>query len=113
MSRFGSITSSDSINTNVMSSPTPGATINLDASTAVLFKWTAGQNETVNVTAGQETGRIITLQIANDATPRTITFGTGTSAGGVIIGTSLTTSTIVLQSDGTTFYELTRKLALV
>lgn len=109
---FSSVLSTWDVTRNVSASPTPAATINLDASTANVFKWTAGENETVNVTAGQLAGRVMTLMIANDALARTITFGTGFVSLGVIVGTALKTSVSVFQSDGTSFYELSRTLGL-
>lgn len=112
MTRFGSILTSSDINVNASASPTPGATINIDASIANLFKWTAGENETVNITSGQQAGRVITLMITNDALARTITLGTGIVSVGVIVGTALKTAVVVLQSDGTSFYELSRTLGL-
>lgn len=112
MPAFGSILSTSDVNVNTSSAPTPGATINLDAAVGNLFKWTAGENETVNVTAGQQAGRVITLMITNDAVIRTITLGTGIVSVGVIVGTALKTAVVVLQSDGTNFYELSRTLGL-
>lgn len=112
MPALGTILSTADIDRNTSSAPTPGATINLDASTAKLFKWTAGENETVNITAGQQAGRVITLMIVNDAVIRTITLGTGIVSTGTIVGTALKTAVCVLQSDGTNYYELSRTLGL-
>lgn len=112
MTTFGTILTTADVTRNVSSAPTPGGTINLDASTGNVFKWTAGENETVNVTAGQQAGRVITLMITNDAVIRTITLGTGIVSVGAIIGTALKTAMVVLQSDGNSFYELSRTLGL-
>ena len=112
MTALGTILSTADVDRNTSSSPTPGGTINLDASSAKLFKWTASENETVNITAGQQAGRVITLMIVNDALARTVTLGTGLVSTGVIIGTALKTSVAVFQSDGTNFYELSRTLGL-
>lgn len=112
MPNFGTVNSASDVNKNASSSPTPSATINLDASTANVFKWTAGENETINITAGQQAGRVITLMILNDAIIRTITLGTGIVSLGTIVGTALKTGVVVLQSDGTSFYELSRTLGL-
>lgn len=112
MSALGTILSTAEVGVAASSSPTPGATINIDASTANLFKWTAGENETVNITAGQKAGRVITFMIVNDAVIRTITLGTGIVSAGTIVGTALKTSVSVFQSDGTNFYELSRTLGL-
>lgn len=112
MSAFGAINSASEISVAASASPTPGATVSIDAATANLFKWTAGENETVNITAGQKAGRVITLMIVNDAVIRTITLGTGIVSTGVVVGTALKTALVVLQSDGTNFYELSRTLGL-
>lgn len=112
MPAFGTILTTSDVNVNASVSPTPGSTINLNAASGNIFKWTAGENETVNVTAGQQAGRVITLMIANDAVIRTITLGTGIVSAGVIVGTALKTGVVVLQSDGTSYYELSRTLGL-
>lgn len=112
MAIFGTISTTSEVGVESLASPTPGATINLDASSDNLFKWTAGENETVNITAGQKAGRVITLMITNDALVRTITLGTGIVSVGTIVGTALKTAVCVLQSDGTNFYELSRTLGL-
>lgn len=112
MSVFGTILSTAEVRVDVSASPTPSATISIDASTANLFKWTAGENETINITAGQKAGRVITFMITNDAIIRTITLGTGIVSIGTIVGTALKTAVVVLQSDGTNFYELSRTLGL-
>lgn len=112
MAALGTILSTADVNKNASSAPTPGATINLDASVANLFQWTAGENEAVNITAGQQAGRVITFMITNDAIARTITLGTGILSVGVIVGTGLKTAVVVLQSNGTNFLELSRTLGL-
>lgn len=112
MSAFGTINSTSEVRVDVSAVPTPGATVSVDASTANLFKWTAGENETINITAGQKAGRVITFMITNDAIIRTITLGTGIVSLGAIVGTALKTAVVVLQSDGTSFYELSRTLGL-
>ena len=112
MAALGTILSTADVDKNSSTGPTPGATININAAVANLYKWTAGETETVNVTAGQQAGRVITFMIVNDAVIRTITFGTGIVSVGVVVGTALKTAVIVLQSDGTNFYELSRTLGL-
>ena len=112
MAALGTILSTQDVDKNASSSPTPGATVSIDASLGNLFKWTSGEAETVNITAGQQAGRVITLMITNDAIARTITLGTGIVSTGVVIGTALKTEMILLQSDGTSFYELSRTLVL-
>lgn len=112
MSALGTINSTSEVRVELSANPTPGAAISIDASSANLFKWTAGETETVNVIAGQKAGRVITLMITNDAIIRTITLGTGIVSVGAIVGTALKTAVVVLQSDGTNFYELSRTLGL-
>lgn len=112
MSVFGAINSASEVRVDSSTAPTPGAAVSIDASTASLFKWTAGENETINITAGQKAGRVITFMITNDAVIRTLTLGTGIVSTGVVVGTALKTAVIVLQSDGTNYYELSRTLGL-
>lgn len=112
MAALGTISTISEVGVQASASPTPGATVNIDASTANIFTWTAGENETVNVTAGQQAGRVITFMITNDAVIRTITLGTGVVSLGTIVGTALKTAVVVLQSNGTSFYELSRTLGL-
>lgn len=112
MARFGAISSPIDLDCNVMVSPAPGATVTIDPTTGCLFKWTAGENETVNISGTQVAGQKITFMITNDALARTITMGTGTVSLGVIVGTALKTAVAVFQSDGTNFYELSRTLGL-
>lgn len=112
MPAFGAILSTQDLSKNASSSPTPGATVSIDATLGNLFKWTAGENESINITAGQQAGRVITLMVTNDALARTLTMGTGIVSLGVIVGTALKTAVVVLQSDGTNFYELSRTLGL-
>lgn len=96
----------------ILSSPTPGATVTLTLVDGVeLYKWTAGEAETVNCSGTQKIGQTITCQIL-DSGGRTITFGTGFKASDTIAGTNGKTATITFRSDGTNFYELSRTLAI-
>jgi len=112
MATLGSILSTQDLGKNGSTSPTPGATVAIDATLGNLFKWTAGENEVVTISGGQQAGRVITLMIVNDAVVRTITMSTGIVSLGVVVGTALKTAVVVLQSDGTSFYELSRTLGL-
>jgi hypothetical protein len=112
MSLLGAILSTAEVTVAAAGTPTPSGTISIDASTGNLFKWTAGETETVNISAGQKAGRVITLMVTNDAIIRTITLGTGIVSIGAVVGTALKTAVVVLQSDGTNFYELSRTLGL-
>ena len=112
MALLGAILSTQDMSKNASSAATPGATVSIDATLGNLFTWTAGENETVNITAGQQAGRVITFMITNDAVARTITLGTGITSTGIIVGTGLKTAVVVLQSNGTSFFELSRTLGL-
>lgn len=50
--------------------------------------------------------------LANDASARTITFGTNILAGGNLVGTINKTAIVEFISDGTTLYEVARKTGL-
>lgn len=93
----------------------PGAIVTLTIASDVmqiLATWTAGETETVNLSGTQREGTILTLMITNDALARTITLATGMTSIGVVVGTALKTAIVVMQSNGTTFYELSRTLGL-
>lgn len=112
MSRLGAIISNTDLDSNAMVAATPGAIVTIDCTTGNLFVWTAGENETVNITGTQKAGQKITFMITNDALARTITMGTGIVSFGVIVGTALKTAVAVFQSNGTNFLELSRTLGL-
>lgn len=112
MAALGTILSTADVDKNGSSAPTPGAAVSINATLGNLFKWTAGENETISISGGQQAGRVITLMVTNDAIARTLTLGTGIVSVGVIVGTGLKTAVVVLQSDGTNFYELSRTLGL-
>ena len=50
--------------------------------------------------------------ISNDATPRTVTFGTNFLTTGTLVGTANKTAVIAFLSDGFTLYELSRTTGL-
>lgn len=94
---------------------TPDATVTITFNnefTHTIASWTAGETETVNLSGTQKVGMLLTLMVTNDALARTITLGTGMTSIGVIVGTALKTAIVVLQSNGTTFFELSRTLGL-
>lgn len=94
---------------------TPGATVTItfdNTFTQTIVSWTAGETETVNLSGTQKAGMFLILMITNDALARTITLGTGMTSTGVIVGTALKTAIVVMLSNGTTFYELSRTLGL-
>lgn len=112
MALLGAILSTQSIPRNNTTALTPATTISLDVTLSTLYTWTAGQNATVNATGSQVAGQIIVLRITNDATPRTITFGTGFLAASVLVGTISKSATIHFVSDGTSLFELGRATVL-
>lgn len=112
MAKLGAILSTTDLDTNALVSPTPGGTVTVVCTAGNLFKWTAGETETVNISGTQTAGQKITFMVTNDALARTITMGTGIVSTGVIIGTALKTAVAVFQSDGTNFYELSRTLGM-
>lgn len=77
------------------------------------FYWTAGQNETVDLSGAHPRGKEIVFEITNDGTlARVITFGTGLLALGTLTGIILKTSIVRFISNGSTFRELGRTVGL-
>lgn len=96
----------------ILGAPTPGATVAITISTgAKTFKWTAGEDETVNISGTQLAGQEITCQILDSGT-RTITFGTGFKAAATVVGVNGKTATVTFRSDGTNFYEIGRAVEI-
>jgi hypothetical protein len=112
MPKFGAISSTADLDINTVVNPTPGAVVTINPALGNLFKWTAGENETINISGVHSAGQKITLMITNDALARTLTLGTGFVSLGVIVGTALKTAIVIFQSDGTNLYELSRTLGL-
>lgn len=114
MAKLGAILSTSDIGVpGSLVSPTPGATVTITVTAGAVFKWTSGENETVNASGTQIAGQMVTLIITNDATlARTITLGTGFASAGVLIGTTLKTAVLNFVSDGTTLWEMSRTAAL-
>jgi len=92
--------------------PTPGATVTITIDPTVreaIATWTAGENETVNISGTPQDGARLTLLVNNDASLiRTITLSTGVSVSAVIIGTVSKKSTVSLIAYNGTFYETGR-----
>lgn len=89
---------------------TPGTTVALTITTGGMASWTAAQDETINLTGTQVDGKQLMLRILNDATPRTITFGTGFTTGTAqLVGQASKKAILVFVSNGTTFDEVSRK----
>ena len=112
MPALGSILTTQSIGTNSSSALTPGTTVTLTVTTSKIYTDAAAQNQTINCTGTQVAGQEIILIISNDATPRTITFGTGFRAASTLVGTANKAATIHFVSDGTSFFEVARALVL-
>ncbi len=113
MPTLGSILSTSNLPTAVAVAATPGATVAVDIDAGDVFHWTAGENETVNVTGTHAIWRKITFIILNDGTlPRVITFGTGIRSLGVVTGVASKISTIEFISNGTDMIEVARAVAI-
>lgn len=96
----------------ILGSPTPGTTVAIDLTVdAKVYKWTASQDETVNISGTQLAGQEITCQILDSGT-RTITFGTGFKAAATVVGVNGKTATVTFRSDGTNFYEVGRAVEI-
>jgi hypothetical protein len=96
-------------------SPTEAATMSIDPTIAPIFRWTPTQAETVNVTSGGKPGQrmtwiIDTAGVASfNVTPGTNTRSTGALATGT---TAARRFTLVFESDGITWNELSRTAAM-
>lgn len=113
MPKHGSILASADVNSSSdQISVTPGATISIDVTLGNAAKWTAGQNETINLTGAQFIGQRLLLLIASDASIRTITFGTGFKANIALVTVASKLYVIEFISDGVAFLELARSVAL-
>lgn len=115
MAVFGTVISTDHI---VIAGPpsaeTPGATVTINLATRARVRtWTAGQDETVNLTGTQASGDLLILIITNDATTgRTITLGTGFVSSGAVVGVTSKVSILTFVSNGTNYYELARTVGI-
>jgi hypothetical protein len=65
-------------------------------------------NSTFNATDGGVGGQEMKFIINNDATARTITFGTNFRSSGTLTGVASKASTICFVSDGTSWFETSR-----
>jgi len=100
------------VNDQVGADATPGATVALDLSAAQIFRWTAGEAETINLSNVPAAGNPMVLLITNDDTARTITFGTGFTAVPPLIGTAGKTALLRFVSDGTNMVMTSRTTGL-
>lgn len=112
MPALGTILSTADVPASTIPTVTPGATPALTAPSGrsiIIWAWTAGEAETLNLTGTPALGATAYMIITNDAIARLITFGTGfTAQAGTLLGTSNKKSIIVWISDGTTFIEVSR-----
>lgn len=99
--------------TGVLTSPVAGGTVTIDLTTgARVYKWTAGEDETVNASGKQLAGMRVVCVITSDASIRTITFGTGFKATATFATTASKTGTVSFISDGTSLWETGRSEAI-
>lgn len=112
MGVLGATTSTANIGPWAVTALTPGTTVTLTVTQGPVFTETAAQNQTINASGTQVAGQRIILIITNDATPRTITFGTGFRAVSTLVGTANKAATISFVSDGTSLFETSRALVL-
>jgi hypothetical protein len=114
MTLIGSVLSTSDIAVPLQSSPTPGATVSVVLANGTLFSWTAGENETVNVTlTGGVVGASYFFKITNDGVvPRTITMGTNITSSGAIVGTVSKIAVVHFVYDGSRLIEASRTLGL-
>lgn len=91
--------------------PTPGTTVTIAIDTSArlnLALWTAAQAETVVISGTPQDGQELAVLITNDATSRTITFGTGFSVSATVVGVANKKSLIGFVASGGKFYESSR-----
>lgn len=90
-------------------SPAVAATMNLGATTANLFAFTANTDITINFTGSPSAGQEALLIITCDGTPRTITWGTGcVVTAATFVLTASKKHSVVFRHDGTTYVECSR-----
>lgn len=114
--RFGSVPSSFSLVTSAVGvvAATPGATVSIDVDQGCVFAWTAGQNETVDITGSLVAGASLCLIVANDSiVPRTLTFGAGFKVAVTVVGTANKTAALFFICDGSNYYEVGRTTGIV
>lgn len=88
-----------------MDTMTYAATITLDVTKSNLHKVSLTGDATINASGAGVAGQTIDIWMDNDATPRTVTFGTNFKSQGTWTGTASKTMIITFASDGTTWVE--------
>jgi len=116
---LGNILNTSSVMSGIIvSSPTPNATVTLtltDTESPEMFRWTAGEAETVNISGSHSAGKLLFLKVGNDAIlGRVITLGSAFVGGaaGIFTGVISKSSQLLFISDGTKFYEVTRTIGI-
>lgn len=96
---------------------TPGATVTLTVDVTarhMVASWTAGEIETVNISGTPLDGQELICLITNDGSlGRLITFGTGFSADGTLLGIVSKRSLLIFRAIGNVFYESSRKTGVL
>ena len=114
MPKLDGVNSNSNVFTLATHSPTPGSTVTLDVedSPAIVFYWTAGENETVNISGTPEDGRFLLVKVQATGLTRTISFGDGFNSSGnlvILLGQQAVGAFIAV---GGIFYEITRNNGL-
>lgn len=95
---------------------TYASTITMNTSNSFLQKTTtvnATGNATINATVPGQSGQVLKILITNDATSgKVITFGTNFKSSGTLTGTTSKSALISFISDGISWYEQFRTLAI-
>lgn len=87
------------------------ATISIDPAEGNVFKISLTGDATINLESSNAPGEIRFIFV-NDGTVRTVTFGTGFTDSGNLVGTANKTAVVSFVSDGTTYYEVSRTTGL-
>lgn len=97
-------------------SPTPGITVTLTIDTTIqhtVARWTAAQATTINISGTPVDGQELTVIITNDGVlARLLTFGTGFSSTGTLLGTLSKKGVVSFVADAGAFIERSRALAI-
>jgi hypothetical protein len=98
-------------------SVTPGATVTLTIDPTVrhmVASWTASEIESINISGTPLDGQELICLITNDgALGRLLTFATGFSPDGTLLGITGKKSLVIFRAVGGTFYEASRKIGVL
>lgn len=110
--RFGGVTSGSEVLTLVETSPTVADPVTVTVPSAArkdVIYFTANIDLTINASGAPPRGAEIVFFITNDGVlPRTITFGSGFSSTGPIVGVLDELAVAKFESDGTAYREIGR-----